>query len=159
MNQNAAYGFEAYLEQSSPAPPPCTPTILREFSVDSAVLWGKGKKHRSGEINHFHLKFRQETKTQPYCFKKSPTEMLWFFSTALIISRHPANLTSKRTRRIDSLESASQQTGLRFNLHTHTYINSTVRRADSLGVCMEMRSVMLCELWKKSPRLERGGTV
>lgn len=37
-HQSAAYGFEAYLEQSSPVPPPCTPTILREFSADSAVL-------------------------------------------------------------------------------------------------------------------------
>lgn len=38
MHQSAAYSFEAYLEQSSPEPPLCTPTILREFSVDSAVL-------------------------------------------------------------------------------------------------------------------------
>lgn len=36
--QSVARGAEAYLEQSSPAPPPCMPTILREFSVDWVVL-------------------------------------------------------------------------------------------------------------------------
>lgn len=36
--RSVARGAEAYLEQSSPAPPPCMPTILREFSVDSVVL-------------------------------------------------------------------------------------------------------------------------
>lgn len=46
MHQSAAQCSEAYLEQSSPAPPPCTPTILREFSVDWAELWGEGKKKK-----------------------------------------------------------------------------------------------------------------
>lgn len=33
--------YQPYLEQSSPEPPPCMPTIPHEFLVDSAVLWGK----------------------------------------------------------------------------------------------------------------------
>lgn len=41
--------LEAYLEQSSPAPPPCTPTILREFSADSAALWGRGGERDTGQ--------------------------------------------------------------------------------------------------------------
>lgn len=36
--QSHADHLEAYLEQSSPAPPPCTPTILHEFLVDRVAL-------------------------------------------------------------------------------------------------------------------------
>lgn len=59
MHQSAAHSFEAYLEQSSPAPPPCMPTILHEFLVDLAVLKGGEKRHSNRDISHLYLKCKQ----------------------------------------------------------------------------------------------------
>lgn len=58
MHQSAAHSFEAYLEQSFPAPPPCMPTILHEFLVDLAVLKGE-RRDSNRDISHLYLKCKQ----------------------------------------------------------------------------------------------------
>ena len=85
----------------------------------------------------------RKRKHDPTASRRSRTETLHFFSiyfffffffsflTALIISRRPANLLSKRPLQTDSLEMASEQTGLQINpsfwlncTHTHTHMHT-----------------------------------
>lgn len=124
--QSSAYCLEAYLEQSSPAPPPCTPTILHEFSAGSAVLWGEEVKKRNKDINHLHLEFQLERKSENNtvlaCLEalqmKHRVVVLFFLHFSSLSSFQGAllKLLCKRARQIVSPETALKQISFRLEI-------------------------------------------
>lgn len=138
---------------------PCTTSLYAHHpswifgGFGCAVRWEETQKR-----GHQSLRSEFQTRKQ----KHGPAVFRHFLPPSSFPDA-PLTLLSKRPRQIESPETdlganrppIGTQPPVSVQLHTHTRVCTHKLSPpwcdDSLGISMEMHSVMLCELWKEAP--------